>query len=93
MVEEWKAVVYEDGFISQKYIVSDMGRIYNKVKGCLYDGSINNKDVVEIRKAFKDKPDNLTHAEFCKIWCNKKQISKSAIENVIYNKSFKNIKI
>lgn len=41
MVEEWKAVVYEDGFISQKYIVSDMGRIYNKVKGCLYDGSIN----------------------------------------------------
>lgn len=78
-----KNVIYGHSWIS----------VGGKIKVPRVQGSLNNKDVVEIRKAFKDKPDNLTHAEFCKIWCNKKQISKSAIENVIYNKSFKNIKI
>ena len=26
--EKWKSVVYEDGFISQKYLVSNLGNIY-----------------------------------------------------------------
>ena len=39
--EEWKSVVYEDGFISQKYLVSNLGNIYNKEKDCLCIGSIN----------------------------------------------------